>query len=104
MTDLKTQRTRLLQRLSELDSRLHTIEFELVSHADPDWEEQAAEREDDQMLESMGSKGQQEIARIRAALARMREGSYGVCTKCGNTISAERLEVLPETPFCKSCA
>jgi RNA polymerase-binding transcription factor DksA len=45
-----------------------------------------------------------EIARIRAALDRIRAGSYGICTVCGEQISTDRLDVLPETPMCKVCA
>ena len=95
---------RLLERLRELDARIHEIESELVSHHDSDWEEMAVEREPDEVLEAMGSSGQDEIARIRAALGRMRDGTYGVCVKCGGQISEARLDVLPETPFCKACA
>jgi hypothetical protein len=28
----------------------------------------------------------------------------GICQKCGGDISAERLDLLPSTPFCKNCA
>ena len=47
---------------------------------------------------------QQEIRMIEAALKRLDEGEYGFCTKCGAVISAERLDVLPHTPFCRTCA
>lgn len=97
-------KAKLQARLKELDSRLHEIEGELdVAHS-ADWDEAAVEREGDEVLESLGLSGQQEIARIRAALARIREGTYGECVRCGNEISQERLELLPDTPFCKDCA
>jgi RNA polymerase-binding transcription factor DksA len=48
--------------------------------------------------------GQEEIARIRAALTRMDEGEYGFCTKCGAEISQARLDLVPWTPFCRNCA
>ena len=31
------------------------------------------------------------------------EGRYGVCEDCGQPISAERLEVLPESTRCVGC-
>ena len=40
------------------------------------------------------------LARVDAALARIDAGTYGTCTVCGNTIPDERLEILPETPYC----
>lgn len=97
-------KSRLQARLKELDSRLHEIEDELDVPHSADWDEAAVEREGDEVLESLGLSGQQETARIRAALARIREGTYGECVRCGNEISQERLELLPDTPFCKDCA
>lgn len=103
MPDLEYFRTRLLGRLAELDSRLHDIEAELDAPHSKDWEELAVEREDDEVLETLGRSGQAEIIRIRAALQRLRDGTYGICARCGKRISTERLEVLPETPLCKIC-
>ncbi len=44
-----------------------------------------------------------DIVRIDFALMRMKDGQYGLCTKCGCPIAKERLEFMPETPFCSSC-
>ncbi|WP_137700013.1 TraR/DksA family transcriptional regulator [Marimonas lutisalis] len=104
MSSHEKYRERLLKRLGELDERLHEIEAELDETPSKDWEEQAIEREDDEVLESLGLAGQEEIVRIRAALQRMRDGEYGFCTKCGEEISEARLDVVPDTPFCKTCA
>jgi RNA polymerase-binding transcription factor DksA len=104
MTDVNARKTQLMSRLKELDSRLHVIEDQLDDPRPSDWEEAAVEREGDEVLESLGTQGEAEIRRIRAALQRMRDGSYGECVTCGETISEELLNVLPDTPFCKSCA
>lgn len=45
-----------------------------------------------------------DIARIDFALKRIEEGQYGLCTSCGCPIGGKRLKVIPETPFCISCA
>jgi RNA polymerase-binding transcription factor DksA len=94
----------LLARLEELDKRLHRIESELDEEKAPDFADAAIEREGEEVLERLGRGGQEEIARIRAALARIREGNFGICMQCGEQISAERLEILPETPLCRHCA
>lgn len=104
MTSIDQRKVQLLKRLSELDARLHDIEAELDTHQSKDWEELATEREDDEVLEGLGIAGKEEIIRIRAALKRMREGEYGYCVKCGEEVSQARLDVLPDTPFCKTCA
>lgn len=104
MQDTARYRAALLRRLSQLDTRLHAIESELDAPRSRDWEEAATEREGDEVLERLGETGEAEIARIRAALDRIRKGRYGICTRCGEQISAERLDILPETPFCRHCA
>lgn len=104
MINLAERRESMLKRLSALDTKLHEIEDELESHHNPDWEESAVEREGDEVLEGVGLAGQKEIRMIKAALQRMDAGEYGYCVKCGNEISEDRLDVLPCTPFCRSCA
>ena len=104
MIDVGKYEQVLKARMAELDTRLHQIEDELDSHQSKDWEELAVEREEDEVLEGIGASGLAEIERIRAALTRIAEGEYGVCVRCGEEISAERLDVLPATPFCRNCA
>ena len=40
---------------------------------------------------------------IEEALARIKNGSYGICESCGKTIPKARLNVLPYTPDCVQC-
>ncbi|MDA5094207.1 TraR/DksA C4-type zinc finger protein [Aliiroseovarius sp. KMU-50] len=104
MTDTAKFRKILEDRLKELDVRLHEIEDELDSHQSKDWEELAVEREEDEVLEGLGTSGKVEISKIQAALKRMEDGEFGFCVKCGSEISEERLDVVPHTPFCRKCA
>ena len=104
MIDTEKFRKILQRRLQELDVRLHGIEEELDSHQSKDWEELAVEREEDEVLEGLGTSGQDEIVKIRAALRRIEQGEFGDCAKCGDEISEERLAVVPHTPFCRKCA
>jgi RNA polymerase-binding transcription factor DksA len=41
---------------------------------------------------------------IDLALARLEAGSYGVCVRCGNPISRERLDARPASATCIACA
>lgn len=104
MRDFKIREEQLRKRLVELDSRLHRIEDHLEKTPDPDWEEQATEAEMDEVLEGLGNAGATEMQAIHAALVRLETGTYGVCVRCGEDISDERLEVLPHTPLCRYCA
>jgi len=44
------------------------------------------------------------MQQVQAALERIEQGTYGQCVECGQSIAPERLEVLPDTPLCISCA
>jgi len=44
------------------------------------------------------------LADIEAAEQRLHDGRYGTCTTCGLEIKPERLEALPATLTCLSCA
>lgn len=97
-------RIALLARLAELDSRLHAIEMQRDAPASPDRDDMATDREGDEVLEQLDQVGQDEIARIRAALQRMRDGTYGTCPQCGDQIAVARLTILPEAALCNRCA
>ena len=58
----------------------------------------------DETLEGLGRAGAAEMDQIHAALARIKGGSYGICIRCGNTISEERLDAVPYTAACRDCA
>jgi RNA polymerase-binding transcription factor DksA len=44
------------------------------------------------------------VANLEEALARLNQGTYGTCEKCGNDIHPDRLAVLPDTRICIRCA
>ena len=41
---------------------------------------------------------------INEALEKLSDGSYGICTNCHQKIEQERLDIIPETTLCSSCA
>ena len=50
--------------------------------------------------------GERETARLielEAALKRLNEGTYGICTVCGGPIMEARLDAMPETAHCMAC-
>ena len=104
MRDFSKFKTMLESRLGELDARVHKIEDRLDDPVSKDWEDQAVEREDFEVLEDLGKSGMKEMEMIRAALGRIDDGSYGECAKCGDDISYERLRAVPTAVFCRTCA
>jgi len=102
--DLSTRKQALEARRAELTGHLSAVEHALDAPMPKDWEDRSSERQGDEVLETLGLAEQDELRRIDAALARLREGSYGTCAGCGSLISDARLDLLPATPFCKACA
>jgi len=52
------------------------------------------------LLENEG----QILTEIDDALARIDQGTYGICENCHREISRERLEAVPYTRYCIQCA
>ncbi|GAA1821880.1 TraR/DksA family transcriptional regulator [Agromyces salentinus] len=45
-----------------------------------------------------------ELADVDRAIARIANGSYGVCTNCGKRITVARLDARPTAELCIDCA
>jgi len=43
------------------------------------------------------------LVKVEAALARLENGNYGICAKCGQMIDKERLLAVPEAALCITC-
>lgn len=102
--DLTAQEALLRNRRAELADDLVEIEDKLDDPMPKDWEDRASERQGDEVLESLGKADLEELRRIDAALGRIADGSYGICAKCGNAISEDRLNAVPTAALCRNCA
>lgn len=47
--------------------------------------------------------GSTKLREVRAALERLREGTYGICVECEERISAKRLAAMPSAALCIRC-
>jgi RNA polymerase-binding protein DksA len=61
-------------------------------------------REDSANAEYMIDDATAIIGQVDAALERMDDGTYGICTRCGNPIPLARLELRPYGATCVACA
>lgn len=102
--DISTVEASLRQRLEEMQKRLDKIKADRTKSHSADFAEQAQERENDEVLDQLGNETRVAINQIQNALQRIQDGSYGVCSVCGEEIAEGRLEVLPETTRCVDCA
>jgi DnaK suppressor protein len=51
----------------------------------------------------LGERESQMIADIDQALLRIKEGSYGICGRCGTVIDERRLEAVPTARYDAAC-
>lgn len=59
---------------------------------------------DDLVVAAQRAGLEQTLRDIDAARQRLRNGNYGRCLRCADTIAAERLELRPWSEICISCA
>lgn len=96
---LETQRDEILPFLTRLERETRSLN------------EDAARDSADQCIislskESLFERSSQRrtlLRLIEAALARIQDGSFGICVGCGEPIQMRRLQALPWTQFCLSC-
>jgi RNA polymerase-binding protein DksA len=65
--------------------------------------DQASDAEEREKAYHMASAEGRLLYHIDEALARIKEGTYGVCCSCGNPIGKPRLEVVPHARLCIEC-
>ena len=103
--DTNHYRQILLDLTQEVTKRIDSIDRDIRHEGmSADWTEQASERENDEVLESLGNSSEQELSMIKFALMRIEDGSYFHCAECGEQIPIARLDLLPFTAHCVDCA
>jgi DnaK suppressor protein len=101
-----TIRKKLMKQREELLSEAEqTINSKLVAEKQsfPDPTDQAAAEHDNNFMLRLRGREQKLLKKIDEAIARIDEGTYGVCESCGNPIGIKRLEARPVTTLCIEC-
>lgn len=107
MTSMQSIKTQLESMREELAQRVEAIEADTHHKNEPvekDFAEQVTQRENDDVLAAIDQASQQTIRLIDAALLRIANGNYGICSKCHEEISSERLKALPYATTCINCS
>ncbi|QQS40894.1 MAG: TraR/DksA family transcriptional regulator [Acidobacteriota bacterium] len=94
----------LEERKQELETLLTRVETSARRKLDKDFEEQAIQRQNEEVLTSLDNSLNDELDQIEEALYRIEQGMYGKCVNCGNEISEKRLLAVPHTSLCIECA
>lgn len=105
MQNLEHFKNKLIILKDELTQRVSAIDKDIRHEGmSADWSEQATERENDEVLESLGNASEEELLKINQALKRIETGEYFSCSICGKDIPESRLELLPFSTSCVACA
>ena len=104
--DTQDARQQLEQMLRELDASSAILEAEgagtgsEISHADQHPGDVAGEFTDADQQNALLDNAAEHREQILAALARIDQGTYGVCGDCGQPIPQARREVRPDATRC----
>lgn len=101
---LQEQRTSLLAQIASLRGGTIGRAEASADHFGGQSEDSRAQASTERDLEfALDARESAELDAIDAALKRIEDGVYGVCTDCGVDIPAARLHAAPETPRCIDC-
>lgn len=87
--------------LSEADKTVHEMADDASHFPDPT---DRATQESDRTFElRIRDRERKLVNKIREALERIDDGSFGICEECGEEISEGRLKARPVTTLCINC-
>jgi len=92
-----------LQTLLKKDLEQPMSTFVEGSGQSPDFTDQATLESDMDLNIHMKERDSKLIAKIKDALERIKDGTYGFCEECGEKISDHRLKARPVTTVCIAC-
>ena len=103
---LEELRAETLERLSALQSEHRAVvDASRDSNADDEHDPEGAtiafERA---QVDALARDAVERLTSVDAALTRLDDGTYGICSVCGRPIAAGRLEARPTATTCVACA
>ena len=101
-TDLEKYKAMLLARQAELSKGLHNREDIAIQKTPDALDEVQLAGERELAIRNLDRESNM-LRNVRAALARIKDGSYGICMHCEEEIKPKRMEAVPWTPYCIRC-
>ena len=106
-TALLEERQRVVDAISYLHEEhpgsLEDETAEVIGTSDNHLAETASATVDREIDYTLEENSEHVLAEIDGALARIEQGSFGICRTCGQPIGEERLAALPYTTQCIDC-
>src|SRR5262245_10346557 len=88
--ELQRRRADILARVAHTQEELQ----DLAAEEESEWSDSALEEDTKHLLARLDVRETTAIREIDRALERIREGTYGICVNCGQTLSNERLQAM----------
>ncbi len=103
--DLEYFKNLLTEQLQELLEQAEDTVSGMSSHKEnfPDPTDRASLESDRNFLLRIRDREHKLIKKIKKALGRIEDGTFGICDTCGEDISVERLKARPVTAQCIDC-
>ncbi len=104
--EMEKYRRLLDEKKSSLSSELaktRSAEEETTEEATQDIADKAVSSYTREFLYSLTDGERTTLMQIDDALARIEEGTYGLCLNCGQLMTEKRLNAVPWAPYCLDC-
>ena len=109
--DLTVMRKRLEEKQAEIQQHIATLTGSPMPPEDAiqasdgvlEPEEEAVDLEETDVEQAILDNEKALLAEVQQALARIENGTYGICTNCGQPIPEKRLEAIPWASLCVTC-
>lgn len=104
---LEQERDRLTEELEALQEHTpeleHQVGMDLGGSSDEDFADVAGDTFEREKGFAIGASIQALLTQVEEALARLDEGTYGICESCGRAIHPARLKAIPYAKLCIDC-
>ena len=109
--DLAVMRKRLEEKQAELQQHIATLTGSPAQPEDSiqasdgvvELEEEAVDLEETDIEQAILDNENALLVEVQQALARIDNGTYGICSNCGQPIPEKRLEAIPWATLCVTC-
>ena len=104
MNNKSDVRNRLLKMQAKLQARLNRVQSENRREVEERDDSNAQLWETSEIRNGLDDEIATVLYDVNRALVALDAGNYGICRTCGKPIDSNRLEALPYTQLCVSCA
>jgi DnaK suppressor protein len=100
---LHARQAELLERLADAQRATLDLANGREEREVTDFKEAGERAELDRLGDAQAAHDHAELVEVRAAIARLKDGDYGVCVACADPIDSHRLQARPSAIRCTAC-